>query len=75
MLSIYPTASSLKKLDLSRNSIGNEGVKSIAEGSSWIDLEVQILNNIEIDSLGVEFLVSNESWKNLQELYLQVIQA
>ena len=64
---------SVKLLNLSDNFIGAEGIRYIAEISVWPALQTLLLKHVSLDSNdsnGAKALSANESWKELQVLYL-----
>ena len=60
----------LQVLNLSKNPLGNESVKNIADNSYWTELQMLNLQNVKIDHQGVQHLAKNKSWVDLRELDL-----
>jgi len=60
----------IRVLNLSWHSIGDEGVKVLAQNTSWSNLSELNLARNEIDTEGAMALAQNTSWTNLSELNL-----
>lgn len=62
--------SSLRSLNLTENSIGDEGAAAIGKNTSWVNLEELCLSFNQIGDKGAAALASNTSWIGLRKLYL-----
>ena len=66
----YAQWSTLKKLNLAENSIGDEGGEIIASNKSWVNLEELTLRQTEIGDKSAVLIGSNQIWKYLTKLDL-----
>jgi len=57
-------------LNLSHNQIGEEGVKALAQNTSWISLRLLCLVSNKIGTEGAKVLPESTFWTHLKQLHL-----
>ena len=66
----YAQWSTLKKLDLTSNNIGEEGGEIIGNNKFWVHLEELVLRETNIGDRSAVAISQNHTWKNLKKLDL-----
>jgi len=71
-LSVYPKISTVEKLDLRQNQLGDRGLEAIANSKVLVNLKELDLRNNQITRLGMQSLMASPNMKNLKKLDLRL---